>query len=105
MQVFRAVGSTIRAVEVVVAIVVKGAAEALCISVVNTGHPDGQAHPPIVHVGPDKGPGGKDQLREENHIQQLINIISSCSGSKNVESVRLGYCQNHWIPTVTFFPW
>lgn len=79
MQVIRAIGAAIRAVEVVVSIVVKGATEALRVAVVNAGHPYRQAHPPIANIGPNKGPGGKDQLQEESHIQQLINIISSCS--------------------------
>lgn len=62
MQVIRA---AIRAVEVIVAVAVEGAAEALRVAVVNAGRPDRQAHPPVAHVSPDKGPGGKDQLREE----------------------------------------
>lgn len=85
VQVIRAIGFTIRAMEVIVAIVVKGTAEALCVSVVNTGCPDGEAHPPVFHINPDKGPGGKDQLQEESHIQQPVNTISLCSGSRNIE--------------------
>lgn len=77
--------------EVIVAIAVEGAAEALCVTVVNAGHPDGQAHPPVANIGPNKGPGGKDQLQEENHIQQLVNIISSCSKSKSLEPERTAH--------------
>lgn len=74
MQVSGAIGATIRALEIIVAIAVEGAAEALSVAVVNTGSPDGKAHSPVTNIGPNKGPGGKYQLQEENHIQQLINI-------------------------------
>lgn len=84
MQVIRAIGATVRAVEVVVAVAVKGAAEALRVAVVDTGRPDRQAHPPVVYIGPDEGSGGKDQLQEGSYIQQLINIISSRSRSKTI---------------------
>lgn len=73
MQVVCTVGVTAGSAEVVVAIAIKGATEPLCVSVVDAGRPDGQAHPPIADVGPNKGPGGKDQLQEESHSQQLIN--------------------------------
>lgn len=66
MQVIRAEGDVLRAVEVVVSIAVKGAAEASCVAVVDTRRTDGQAHPPITNIGPDEGPGWKDQLQEES---------------------------------------
>ena len=79
MQLIRPIEDTVRAVEIVVDIVVEGATEAFGVAVVDAGRPDGQAHPPIANIGPNKGPGGKDQLQEESHIQQLINRISSCT--------------------------
>ncbi len=69
MHVIRAEGSAIRAVEVVVAVAVEGATQALCIAVVYTGRPDRQTHSPVTNIGPYKGPRGKDQLKEESHIQ------------------------------------
>lgn len=69
MQVIWAKGATITVVEVVVAIAVEGSAEALCVGVVSAGHANRQAHSPVANIGPNKGPGGKDQLREESHIQ------------------------------------
>lgn len=79
MQVIRAVRASIRGVEVIAAIAVEGAAEALSVAVVHTGRPDRQAHPPVANISPNKGPGRKDQLQEESHSQQLVNIVSSCS--------------------------
>lgn len=61
--------------EVVVAVVVKGAAESLCVSIVSTGSPNRQAHSPVTNIGPNEGPRGKNQLQEESHNQQLINNI------------------------------
>ena len=75
MQLIRAVKATLRPLEVVVAIAVEGSAEALSVAVVNAGCSDRQAHPPIGHICPNKGPGGKDQLREESDIQQLVNSM------------------------------
>lgn len=69
MQVTETIGATIRAVEVIVAVAVEGTAEALRVGVVNAGRPDGQAHPPVANIGPNKGPGGKDQLQEESHTK------------------------------------
>ncbi len=94
MQVIRAIGATIRPVKVVVAIAVEGAAEALRVAVVNAGHSDRQAHPPVVNIGPNKGPGGKDQLQEESHTQHVVNIISSCSKSKSLESERAAHSRS-----------
>lgn len=91
MQVIRTIGATIGAVEVVVAIAVEGAAEALRVAVVNAGRPYGQAHPPVANIGPNKGPGGKDQLREESHIQQCINIISSCRRNEHLDPKRAAH--------------
>lgn len=78
MQVIRAIEPTIRGLEVIVAVPVEGATEALSVSIVHAGCPDRQAHPPITNISPNKGPGRKDQLQEESHIQQLVNIVSSC---------------------------
>jgi len=71
VQVLGAVGGPVGALEVVVDVVVECAAEAPRAAVVGAGRPYRQAHPPIADVGPNKGPGGKDELREESHIQQL----------------------------------
>lgn len=76
MHVIWAIGTTIRGLEIIVAIAVEGATETFSVAVVDAGCPDGQAHSPIAHIGPNKGPGGKDQLQEESHTQQLINKIS-----------------------------
>ena len=54
-------------------VAVEGSAEALRVAVVEAGRSDAQAHPPVADVGPNRGPGGKDQLREERHSRQLIN--------------------------------
>ena len=83
MQIIRAVGAAIRAVEVVVAVAVEGAAESLRVGEVDARRPYGQAHPPIANIGPNKGPGGKDQLQEESHTQQLVNRKSSCSEGRH----------------------
>lgn len=56
-------GGAVAVVEVVVAVAVKGATEPPCVGVVSTGRPDGHTHPPVAHVGPDKGPGWEEQLR------------------------------------------
>ncbi len=50
MHVIRAEGSAIRAVEVVVAVAVEGATQALCIAVVYTGRPDRQTHSPLLKL-------------------------------------------------------
>lgn len=62
-------GPTITVMEVVVAIAVEGSAEPLRVGEVKAWNTDGQAHPPVPNICPNKGPGGKDQLREENNIQ------------------------------------
>lgn len=67
VQVIGCKGDSIRAKEVVVSIAVKSAAEALRVTEVNAGRTDGQTHPPIANISPNKGPGGKDQLQEESH--------------------------------------
>lgn len=64
MQLVWTKGATVTVVEVIVTIAVEGSAEALRVGVVHAGHADRQAHPPVTDVGPNKGPGGKDQLRE-----------------------------------------
>lgn len=69
MQVSGAIRVTIRAEEIIVAIAVKGATEALRVAVVNTRSPNGQAHSPVTNIGPNKGPGGKYQLQEKSHTQ------------------------------------
>lgn len=69
MHVGGAIGDTIRAEEIIVSIAVKGAAEALRVTVVSTRSPDGQAHSPVTNIGPNKGPGGKYQLQEKSHTQ------------------------------------
>lgn len=69
MQVSEAIADTIRAEEIIVAIAVKCAAEALCVAVVNTRSSDGQAHSPVTNIRPNKGPGGKYQLQELSHTQ------------------------------------
>lgn len=65
MQVIWAKGGAISVVKVVVAIAIKGAAETLRVAVVHARCPDRQAHPPVVHVGPDKSPRWEDQLQEQ----------------------------------------
>lgn len=69
IQVIWAKGTTITVVEVIVAIAVEGSTEALRVGVVHAWHADRQAHPPVTNIGPNKGPGGKDQLQEGSHIQ------------------------------------
>lgn len=71
MQFVTAIKVTIKAVEVVFTIAIKGATEAVRFSVVNTGRSYSQAHAPITNISPDKGPGGKGQLQDENHIINL----------------------------------
>lgn len=65
LQVSWSKGGAVSIVEVVVAIAVKGTAETLRVGVVHAGRPDCQAHPPVAHVGPDKGPGREDQLGDQ----------------------------------------
>lgn len=55
--------------EVIIAVPVKGSTEPLSFGVVSAGHTNGQAHPPVTNIGPNKGPGGKDQLQEKSHTQ------------------------------------
>lgn len=59
--------------DVIVAIAIKGATEALRLAVVNTWCPDRQAHPPVVNIGSDKGPRGKDNLQSE--WQQTMRLL------------------------------
>lgn len=65
MQVIWAKGGTISVMKVIVTIAVKGAAETLRVAVVHAGCTDRQAHPPITHIGPDKGPRWEDQLGDQ----------------------------------------
>lgn len=65
MQVIRAKGGALSVVKVVVDIAIKGAAETLRVAVVHAGCTDRQAHSPVGHVGPDKGPRWEDQLGDQ----------------------------------------
>lgn len=80
MQVIRAINAASRALEVIIAIAVEGPTEALSPAVVHAGCSDREAHPPVTYIRPNKGPGGKDQLQEESHIQQPVNVITVFSG-------------------------
>lgn len=67
--------------EIIVAITIKGPAEASSLGVVNTGPTHGQAHPPVTDVGPDKGPGGKDKLREEAGPLAMTSSLMSITAA------------------------
>lgn len=73
----RAKGATIAVVEIVVAVMIKGPAEALSLGVVDTGPTDGQVHPPVTNISPDKGPRGKDKLQEETGPLATISSLMS----------------------------
>lgn len=82
MQVIGAERASVTVVEVVVSIAVEGSTEALRVGVVDAGRADRQAHPPVAHVGPDKGPGGKDQLQEWSDMQQPDVLIQHNGGTR-----------------------
>lgn len=92
----RAKGATITVMEIIVAITIKGPAEASSLGVVSAGPTDSQAHPPVTNIGPDKGPGGKDKLPEETGplakssslmsitaAEQLMDASYLCISDKN----------------------
>lgn len=51
--------------KVIATIAIKGATEALRVAVVHAGGTDRQAHSPVAHVSPDKGPRWEDQLGDQ----------------------------------------
>lgn len=115
----RAKGATITVMEIIVAVTIKGPAEAVSLGVVNTGPPDGQAHPPVTNIGPDKGPGGKDKLPEEKRPLAMSSSLRSITAAEQLivrfhlskwnqspkQKEKKGQHQSVRIPTVTFFPW
>lgn len=80
----RAKGATITVMEIIVAITIKGPAEALSLGVVHTGPTDGQAHPPVANIGPDKGPGGKDKLQEETGPLAMSSSLTSITAAEQL---------------------
>lgn len=76
-HVSRAKGAAIAVVEIIVAVTIKGPAEASSLGVVDTGPTDGQAHPPVTNIGPDKGPGGKDKLQGETGQLAIISSLKT----------------------------
>lgn len=71
-HVSRVKGGAVAVVEIVVAVAIKGSAEASGLGVVQAGPPHRQAHPPVTNVGPDEGAGGKDDLQEEGPVSTLL---------------------------------
>lgn len=80
----RAKGATVTVMEIIVAVTIKGPAEASSLGVVNTGPTDGQAHPPVTNIGPDKGPGGKDKLREEPGPLAMTSSFTSITAAEQL---------------------